>query len=176
MASPESKQIRATFVKNPEAINTPLEIQRQEWETAVEAVNQTLKATVEPVDLDGIPGEWVRYEDTTGEGVILHLHGGGFNAGSCKTHRAMAAHLAMASGAPVLTLDYRLAPEYPCPAAIEDSVKAYRWLLQNGFSSRQIVLGGDSAGGGLALTALVKIRDDLGSAITGCRVPDLSLG
>jgi epsilon-lactone hydrolase len=160
MASPESKQIRATFVKNPEAIGTPVEIQRQEWEAAVEVVNQTLRATIEPVDLDGIPGEWVRYEATTGEGVILHLHGGGFNAGSCKTHRAMAAHLAQASSVPVLTVDYRLAPEYPCPAAIEDGVKAYRWLLHNSFSGQQIVLGGDSAGGGLVLAALVKIRDE----------------
>jgi acetyl esterase/lipase len=160
MASPESKQIRATFAKNPEAIDTPVEIQRQEWEAAVETANQTLGATIKPVELDGVPGEWVRYEDMTVEGVIVHLHGGGFNAGSCKTHRAMAARLAQASGVPVLTLDYRLAPEYPCPAAVEDGVKAYRWLLQHGFSGRQIVMGGDSAGGGLVMAALVKVRDE----------------
>lgn len=160
MASPESKQLRATFVKNPEAIDTPLDIQRQAWEAAVETVNQSLEATVEPVDLDGVPGEWVRYEETTNEGVILHLHGGGFNAGSCKTHRAMAAHLARAAGVPVLTVDYRLAPEQPFPAGVEDGVKAYQWLLRNRFSNRQIVLGGDSAGGGLAMSVLVKLRDE----------------
>ena len=160
MSSPESKQIRATFVKSVEPVATPIEVQRQEWEAAVEAVNQTLEVTVIPADLDGVPGEWVKTEATIGPGMILHLHGGGYNAGSCKTHRTMAAHLARASGVPVLLIDYRLAPEYPCPAAVEDTVKAYRWLLQNGFSAQQIILGGDSAGGGLAVAALVQLRDE----------------
>jgi acetyl esterase/lipase len=77
MTSLESKQIRSAVVRNSEPVDAPLEVQRQEWEAAVEAVNQTLKVTITPVDLNGVPGEWVTNEQTTEEGVILHLHGGG---------------------------------------------------------------------------------------------------
>jgi acetyl esterase/lipase len=91
--------------------------------------------------------------------VLLFLHGGGYNSGSRKTHRALAAQLARAARVRVLQIDYRLAPEHACPAAIEDATQAYRWLLQQGMAPRQIAIGGDSAGGGLALATLIEIRD-----------------
>lgn len=160
MASLESKQIRATFAKSSEPVDLPLEVERQQWEAAVEAANQALEVIITPVDLDGVPGEWVRDADTAGTGIILHLHGGGFTSGSCKTHRELASRLVQAARLPVLLVDYRLAPEHPCPAAVEDAVTAYRWLLQNGFSAPQIVLGGDSAGGGLVMAALVRLRNE----------------
>jgi epsilon-lactone hydrolase len=116
MASPESQRIRATFVNNQQPSDTPIEGQRQEWEAAVEATNLQLDALVTSVDLDGIYGEWVAVPDSDQGGVILFLHGGGYNSGSCKTHRALAAHLAHAAHTRVLLIDYRLAPEYPCPA------------------------------------------------------------
>ena len=119
---------------------------------------------VTPVDLDGIYGEWVTVRDSDAAGVLLFLHGGGYNSGSCKTHRALAAHMARAAHTRVLLIDYRLAPEHPCPAAIDDAVYAYRWLLQQGITPQQIVLGGDSAGGGLALAALIALRDS-GTAV-----------
>jgi acetyl esterase/lipase len=159
MASPESQRIRATFVRTQEPAAAPLESQRQEWEAAVAAINLQLDAVVIPVDLDGIYGEWVTDRDNDAAGVLLFLHGGGYNAGSCKTHRALAAHLARAARTRVLLIDYRLAPEHPCPAAIEDAVYAYRWLLQQGNAPRQIAIGGDSAGGGLALATLIALRD-----------------
>jgi epsilon-lactone hydrolase len=159
MASPESQRIRATFVNNQETVAAPLESQRQEWEAAVAATNLQLHAVVNPVDLDGVYGEWVTVGDSDEAGVLLFLHGGGYNAGSCKTHRALATHLARAARTRVLLIDYRLAPEHPCPAAIDDAAHAYRWLLQQGSAPQQIVLGGDSAGGGLALAALIAIRD-----------------
>jgi acetyl esterase/lipase len=140
-------------------VDTPIEQQRQEWESSVEAANLRLPAVVTAVDLDGIYGEWVRVANSDEASVILFLHGGGFNAGSCKTHRALATHVAQAAGARALLVDYRLAPEHPCPAAIEDAVQAYRWLLQQGIMPGQIAVVGDSAGGGLALAVLIALRD-----------------
>jgi epsilon-lactone hydrolase len=159
MSSPESRRIRATFVNTQPPTDAPIEAQRQEWEAAVEATNLQLDAMVTPVDLDGIYGEWVTVRESDAAGALLFLHGGGYNSGSCKTHRALAAHLARATYTRILLIDYRLAPEHPCPAAIEDAVYAYRWLLQQGITPHQIVIGGDSAGGGLALAALIAIRD-----------------
>ena len=160
MASSESKNLRASFVKAPAAVETPVEVQRQDWEDAVEATNVALDATITAVQINGLPGEWVSAGSTTDAGAVLFLHGGGYNAGSCKTHRAMAARLAEATHLPVLLVDYRLAPEHPFPAAVEDAVAAYQWVLQQGFAAQQIVMGGDSAGGGLVGAALVKLRDD----------------
>ena len=79
--------------------------------------------------------------------------------GSCNTHRAMVAHIARACGMRGLLLDYRLAPEHPYPAAVDDSISAYHWLLCNGIEARNIIIAGDSAGGGLALASLVSLRD-----------------
>ncbi len=165
MASPESRRIRATFVNNQAPVATPIESQRQEWEAAVEAMNRQLDALVTPVDLDGVYGEWVSAGDGDEAGVLLFLHGGGYNSGSCKTHRALAAHLARAGHTRVLLIDYRLAPEHPCPAAIEDAVHAYRWLLQQSTTPQQIAIGGDSAGAGLARASLLALH------VSGVRAP-----
>src|SRR5262245_26791279 len=124
MASPESQRIRATFVNDRGSATTPIEVQRQAWEDAVAPTNARLDAMVTPIDLQGLAGEWVAARDTGAAGVLLFLHGGGYNAGSCKTHRDMAARLARAARVRVLSIDYRLAPEYPCPAAIEDAAHA----------------------------------------------------
>src|SRR5215212_5282884 len=164
MPSPESQHIRAGFINVQEPSVAPIEAQRQEWEAAVEATNLQLDALVTPVDLDGIYGEWVTVRDSNTASVLLFLHGGGYNAGSCKTHRALAAHLARATHARVLLIDYRLAPEHPCPAALEDAAHVYRRLLRQGIRPQQIAIGGDSAGGGLALAVLIAIRDS-GTAI-----------
>jgi acetyl esterase/lipase len=90
---------------------------------------------------------------------LLFLHGGGFSSGSCVTHRELAARLSLASGARALVLDYRLAPEHPFPAAVEDAATGYEWLLAQGIKAGQIAVGGDSAGGALALAALLLLRE-----------------
>jgi epsilon-lactone hydrolase len=92
--------------------------------------------------------------------VLLYFHGGGFIFCSLKTHRAMVARLALAGGTRAVSVDYRLAPEHPFPAALEDCLAAYRWLLQSGISPRRIVVAGDSAGGNLALALLIALRRD----------------
>ena len=112
----------------------------------------------ERVGVNGIPAEWIIAPESQENRVILYLHGGGYLFGSARTHRVMLAHMARAAKARVLALDYRLAPEIPFPAPVEDSVSAYRWLLAEGISAKKMVIGGDSAGGGLAVAALVALR------------------
>ena len=111
------------------------------------------------VDVDGIPGEWISSDKSEHGRVILYLHGGGYVIGSPKTHRELVYRIARASGARVLSLDYRLAPENPFPAAVDDALSAYSWLLNTGIDPARISIMGDSAGGGLTLVLLQKIRD-----------------
>ena len=112
----------------------------------------------ERVGVNGVPAEWIWAPESQEDRVILYLHGGGYLFGSARTHRVMLAHLARAAKARVLALDYRLAPEIPFPAPVEDSVSAYQWLLSKGISSEKMAFGGDSAGGGLVIAALVALR------------------
>jgi acetyl esterase/lipase len=91
--------------------------------------------------------------------VLLYLHGGGYLLGSIATHRALAARIAEAAGIRALIIDYRLAPEHPFPAALEDALAAYDFLLGQGFAPERVAIGGDSAGGGLTLATLLSLRD-----------------
>src|SRR5207302_9913997 len=91
---------------------------------------------------------------------VLFLHGGGFVTGSSAVYRHLTWRLADAARGNVLSADYRLAPEHPFPAALDDAVAAYRWLLANGADPRRIALMGDSAGGGLVFAALLRLRDE----------------
>ena len=107
----------------------------------------------------GVPAEFISSPDGNPPQVILYLHGGGFVVGSAKTHRRIACDLAVASRTSVLSVDYRLAPEHPYPAALEDAIAAYRWLLNTRqFNASQLAIAGDSAGGNLALSALLSLR------------------
>ena len=115
-------------------------------------------AVVEQVGVGGITAEWVSAPGASENKAVLYLHGGGYIIGSTRTHRVPMYHLSKASGARILVLNFRLAPEHPFPAAVEDSVTAYRWLLAQGISPKNIVIGGDSAGGGLTLATLVALR------------------
>jgi acetyl esterase/lipase len=117
------------------------------------------KTQVEKITLSGMAAEWIYANTAREEGIILFLHGGGYNLCSINTHRELSAHIAKESGAKVLLIDYRLAPEHPFPAALEDAISAYRWLLDRGFTAKNISIAGDSAGGGLALATAISIRD-----------------
>jgi len=114
---------------------------------------------VEKIQLNNISAEWVCANKAREDVAILYLHGGGYNFCSPNTHRELAAYISMASSAKVLLLDYHLAPEHPFPAALDDATIAYRWLLKNGFSGKNIALAGDSAGGGLAIATSISLRD-----------------
>lgn len=95
-----------------------------------------------------------------GKGVVLYIHGGGYVIGSADTHRGITGHLAKASGCTVVVPDYRLAPEHPYPAALDDAIAVYQALLDDGHAPRNIALAGDSAGGGLALVVAMRLRDE----------------
>jgi len=108
----------------------------------------------------GVPGEFVRARGVApGSGAILYLHGGAYCVGSHVTHRSLTSHLARRSVANVFVADYRLAPEHPCPAAVDDAIEAYRGLREQGWAPGQIAFVGDSAGGGLTLATVLKLRD-----------------
>jgi len=108
----------------------------------------------------GPAGEWVDGPGARPEVAILYLHGGAFVMGSPATHRELAARISVAGAARVLSLDYRLAPEFPFPAAVDDAMAAYHWLLGRGYPSSALAIGGDSSGGGLALQVLLALRNE----------------
>jgi len=160
MFSPEYWQVRATLVNDRATLGVPLAVQRQEWEDGVAGVALPEGVTTELAAPGDIPGEWVRGAAAEGDAAVLLVHGGGFSAGSCRTHRELAARLSLASGVPVLTFDYRLAPEHPFPAALDDTVAAYRALLAQGIAPTRLVIAGDSASGGVAVLALGRPCDE----------------
>jgi acetyl esterase/lipase len=114
---------------------------------------------LKPVDANGVKAEWQWRADAPSDAALLYVHGGGYAIGSIATHRPMTAGIAKGLNGRVLSLDYRLAPEHPCPAAIEDAVAGYRFLLDQGIKGARIVIAGDSAGGGLTVATLQAIRD-----------------
>ena len=114
---------------------------------------------VEPFDLAGMYAEWLIPAGAQKDKVILYTVGGGYVSGTCSDHRTLVAKVAHATGVTILMFNHRLAPEHPYPAALEDSLTAYRWLLDQGSSPENILIMGESAGGGLCLAALLALRD-----------------
>lgn len=111
-------------------------------------------------DVDGLEGEWTRAKATADDAhVLLYFHGGGYVFGSGAMYRELTARLAIATGARVLAVTCRRAPEHRFPAAVDDAVRAYRWLRATGIAADRIVLVGDSSGGALAVTTLLVVRD-----------------
>ena len=136
-----------------------LDKRRQVYETLTAKFKIDPAVHCVPVTVNGVPAEWVNPPDTLPDGAILFLHGGAYCLCSVNTHRSLAAHIAKTSSAPVLSVDYRLAPEHQFPAAVEDAASAYHALLDLGLVPGNIVVAGDSAGGGLALALLLRLRD-----------------
>jgi len=134
---------------------TSVEQMRADWD-ALFASNQP---PAEEIPAPGIPATWFYPPNCRRDRIMLYLHGGGFKLGSVRSHRSFVIRLATAANCTALALDYRLAPEQKFPAPVEDTVNAYLWLLDQGFAPEQIVFAGDSAGGGLALSAMLALRD-----------------
>ena len=125
------------------------------------------EAIVEPIEIAGCKAEWVYADGADPERVMLYVHGGGYVQGSLHSHRNMVYEIARAMNGRVLNLDYRLGPEHPFPAAVEDMVAAWQALLDSGVNPQKASFGGDSAGGGLVIAALVAARDK-GMVLPGC--------
>ena len=115
--------------------------------------------TREAISADGVACEWIIPQNSLPGRVLLYLHGGGFVYGLTPLHLQMGAYLARKMGMRILMVDYRLAPDHPFPAALDDCVTVYCWLLTQDFLSQNIVIAGDSAGGNLTITSMMKLRD-----------------
>ena len=158
MPSPQAEAITAEMRAYASQPLPSLEDERTGWEASVKGQKLPEGTLVSGVSLNGVPCEWVERADSDGL-VILLVHGGGFTSGSPRTHRKFAATLARAAGGRVLVPDYALAPEEPFPAGLDDVVAVYAALAEQGVEPHDIVFNGDSAGGGLAVAALLKLRE-----------------
>ncbi|HXZ85388.1 MAG TPA: alpha/beta hydrolase [Myxococcota bacterium] len=159
MASPELTALLQALRARPVVLNASVAEMRAGMESMLAGLQLPAGVIREPRELNGVPAEWVSMPGAAADRAVLYLHGGGYVLGSIATHRELAARISAASGARVLVIDYRLGPEHPFPAAVEDALKAYRWLLEAGFAPGRIAVAGDSAGGGLTVAALLAARD-----------------
>ena len=163
MPSPEFEAlltaIRASPRPEPAAGPTGVRQARESMDLALGAIPLADGVLTGETDAGGCPAVWVRPQGGAMDRVLLYLHGGGFRAGSATAFSGFASQFAMVMGMPALLPDYRLAPEHPFPAAVEDAVLAYKWLLAEGYSPRRVVLLGDTAGGGLVVSTMLAVRD-----------------
>jgi monoterpene epsilon-lactone hydrolase len=146
-------QVKRRFRKKPDVM-TLRDLMKG---LAVPRVPKRIKA--ESIDLGGVPTERVSAQNARDTYAILYIHGGGFVVGSPQTHRPLTCRLAEQTGVPVYAIDYRLAPEHPFPAGLDDCVSAYRALVAKGIAPSHIVVGGDSAGGNLVLALALKLKN-----------------
>lgn len=157
MADAEIAALRQKLVsrpRSPDYRQRRLDIDARGREYGVPA-----DVSVEPVSVGGVRAEWISTPGAADDAAILYLHGGGYVIGSLDSHRHLVAEAGRAAGCWALALDYRLAPEHPFPAAVDDAVAGYRYLLGRGIEPGRIAIAGDSAGGGLVVAAMVAIRD-----------------
>ena len=151
--------VRAHLAKLPPSDSLTTAERRAQYERAEKVFPTPPDVKVERVNAPAAPAEWLRPPSAEPGRVVLYLHGGGYVIGSPRSHRHLAAAIAGAAGASALLLDYRLAPEHPFPAAVEDATSAYRWLLDQAIAPERIVIAGDSAGGGLTVATLLALRE-----------------
>ena len=166
MPSIRSRLVRTLIVKSYmrslfDLDRNSIEQMRQKSETSARFIKLPKGSHVEPLTVANRPAEWIRaaHVSDAEKATILYIHSGAFCLEYSTNHREFASRLSQVSGCRVLALDYRLAPEHPYPAANEDCLAAYQWLLAEGIPAEKIVIGGDSAGGGLVLMTLLALRD-----------------
>lgn len=160
MPSPQYDNLVQMFKAQREAATSPsIPELRKGFEMLGQMMPPPADTDIEPVDCNGVPAERFVTPGSDPSRCVLYLHGGGYCIGSLATHRHVVAKIAAASGAPALNIDYRLAPEHPHPAAVDDALTAYRWLLDHGSEPESIAITGDSAGGGLTVALQIAIRD-----------------
>jgi monoterpene epsilon-lactone hydrolase len=159
MAGPEIVKLKRILREKavPPGVDIPLEQRRKGMEKVAFKVADDIG--VEAVTVAGRAAEWITAPGSQTGRAILYLHGGGYVMGSLTTHRSLVGEISRAAQAAALLVDYRLAPEAPFPAAVEDGVASYRWLLDQGFTPKNLAIAGDSAGGGLAVATLISARD-----------------
>ena len=155
-ASVEAALARIRRVTSGWRRDTPVAQMRADWDALFAA---RVDAAVQAVTVASRPGVWVTPPGAASGCALLYLHGGGFRIGSCASHLELMVALGAAAGCRVLGLDYRLSPEHAVPAAQQDALAAWQWLLAQGYAPGRLALAGDSAGGGLVLSLLLALRD-----------------
>lgn len=170
MPSTEHEQIVAMMAGGLGLEELSVDEQRAAMEASAEMFPPESDVLAIEVEAGGVPADLVSIADQETERVVLYFHGGAYTMGSRTTHRALAGRIARASQARVLLPDYRLAPEDPFPAAVEDAVACWNWLVLEGHSPGRIAIAGDSAGGGLTLATLLALKD------TGLPLPACAVG
>jgi monoterpene epsilon-lactone hydrolase len=153
----ELEQLEAMLRARPASLSN--EVRRAAYDELGDRFPPAADVKVEPVDACGVAAEWTSTPGASSGDVILYLHGGGYAWGSLKSHRHLASELGRAATMRTLALDYRRAPESPFPRALDDALIGYRFLLDAGFDARRIAVAGDSAGAGLAVALLVRLKD-----------------
>ena len=151
--------VRAHLAKLPPSDTMTIAERRAQYERAERVFVTPPDVKIERVTAPTVPAEWLAAPDARDNAAVLYLHGGGYVIGSARSHRHLAAAIGRAAQTRVLLPDYRLAPEHPFPAAVDDAVGAYRWLLDRKIAPSRIVIAGDSAGGGLTVATLLALRD-----------------
>lgn len=157
MSDPEITALRELIASRPRA--TELAQRRRDIDARGKNFGVPTDIAIDRVNAGGVKAEWCTPPDADTGCAVLYVHGGGYVIGSLDSHRHVAAEISRAAGMRVLALDYRLAPEHPYPAPVEDTLAAYRFLLGSGFPAKRIALAGDSAGGGLVVGAMLAIKD-----------------
>jgi monoterpene epsilon-lactone hydrolase len=130
---------------------------RSDWDAAFGGCTAPVRC--EGVSAGGVDGEWISPANAPEDKAVLYFHGGGFRVGSVASHRDLIAQIALGGGCRVLAINYRLAPEYRFPAALDDALVAYEWMLSQGLEPANIAFAGDSAGGNLVLAAMLALRE-----------------
>ena len=157
MPDQEIAALRIALAQRPRP--TELGEQRQGFDAVAQVFPAAADIGVEKTSANGVPAEWTTAPGADSGRAVLYLHGGGYVIGSLDSHRHLASEIARDIGGRTLALHYRLSPEQPFPAPVEDAIAGYRYLLAQGIAPNHIALAGDSAGGGLVVAALVAIRD-----------------
>jgi acetyl esterase/lipase len=151
--------VRQHLAKLPPPSSLTTAERRAQYDRAEKVFPTPPDVAIERVTAPARPAEWLRPPGVHEDAAVLYLHGGGYVIGSVRSHRHLAAAIARAAGTKALILDYRLAPEHPFPAGLEDAVAAYQWMLAGGLAPARVVVAGDSAGGGLTVATLLALRD-----------------
>lgn len=155
-AAVESVVARVKTVYGRWRRDTPVAQMRADWD---ELFSATGDSRFEPLEAGGVPCAWIAAPGVRTDRAIVYFHGGGFQVGSLRSHRELMALLSGAAGVRVLGVDYRLAPEHRYPAPLEDALAVMQWLADSGMAAHHIALAGDSAGAGLALSAMLALQD-----------------
>jgi len=169
MASPELATVLQILRAHPPLGGDTIEEMRASMDALTAGVPLPEEVRYEPVDAGGVPAEWTTALESRADRAIVYLHGGGYAIGSVSSHRPLVTQIAREAKARVLSVDYRLGPEHPHPAAVEDACAAFRFVVDGGLAPQRVALAGDSAGGGLTAAELVALRD-AGAATPGAGV------